>query len=502
MKIAVVGAGPAGLSAAWELKHLGFSVDIFEAHSKPGGCASYFRRKVGLNKEDETKVLFDAGATVLWELKDGEFLNSVLNRWGLQLPPFTQHVEHRFSIDTKNTTNTFILESTSEASWINALVKNFPQDEPFIRKDFPHFFKVARLLNSTLYKIPAEPFLELNTLTQNLSLWRELIQLVPSLLKYPRSFSKLIQNYSDEFKSWANSLLLITLQANAEVVESLYGISALCFFPLGAGALEGGMASLFDTLAKKFPTNSCHLFFRTPIKHISRDKGYTLHTPMGSYSGYSHVLLSTPRWNSSQLFEENIFPNNDINSWQKNKDKLWSAVVAYLVINDEPSLPSSAFNHLVKNHEGDFYFSVSQRNDLRRALPGLRIITASTHEKLENWNYTNYQKKKVFDKRNQYEAQKDLWLRRFKTAAKNVFSSELVFSEIASPKTFLAYTHRIEGFVGGIPLTREFSFLNSPTQATLLPNVLQIGDTAFPGQSVVNCTVGALEAVRKVLRSC
>jgi phytoene dehydrogenase-like protein len=75
------------------------------------------------------------------------------------------------------------------------------------------------------------------------------------------------------------------------------------------------------------------------------------------------------------------------------------------------------------------------------------------------------------------------------------------FIEIASPKTFLHYTKRKEGFVGGIPLTSEFSYLKTPSQDTLLPNVYQIGDTSFPGQSVVNCTIGALEAVRKVLAS-
>src|SRR5215471_19655415 len=36
-KVAVVGAGPAGLSCAHELALLGFSVTVFEAHSAPGG---------------------------------------------------------------------------------------------------------------------------------------------------------------------------------------------------------------------------------------------------------------------------------------------------------------------------------------------------------------------------------------------------------------------------------------------------------------------------------
>jgi indolepyruvate ferredoxin oxidoreductase alpha subunit len=40
-KVAIIGAGPAGLSAAWYLRRCGFQVDIFELQSKPGGMLRY-----------------------------------------------------------------------------------------------------------------------------------------------------------------------------------------------------------------------------------------------------------------------------------------------------------------------------------------------------------------------------------------------------------------------------------------------------------------------------
>ena len=40
-KVAVIGAGPAGISCACELKTLGYEVDIFEAKSQPSGLALY-----------------------------------------------------------------------------------------------------------------------------------------------------------------------------------------------------------------------------------------------------------------------------------------------------------------------------------------------------------------------------------------------------------------------------------------------------------------------------
>lgn len=36
-KIAIIGSGPAGLTAAWELNRMGYPVTIFESYSKPGG---------------------------------------------------------------------------------------------------------------------------------------------------------------------------------------------------------------------------------------------------------------------------------------------------------------------------------------------------------------------------------------------------------------------------------------------------------------------------------
>ena len=40
LKVAVIGAGPAGVTAAYHLLLKGYSVDVYEAHSEPGGMAS------------------------------------------------------------------------------------------------------------------------------------------------------------------------------------------------------------------------------------------------------------------------------------------------------------------------------------------------------------------------------------------------------------------------------------------------------------------------------
>ncbi len=79
LKVAIIGAGPAGLSAARELSRFGYSVTIFEAESKAGGLGTYgivsFRlpnevadweveqiEKLGVNIQTNTTVGIDISA--------------------------------------------------------------------------------------------------------------------------------------------------------------------------------------------------------------------------------------------------------------------------------------------------------------------------------------------------------------------------------------------------------------------------------------------------------
>ncbi|GAB4022946.1 MAG: hypothetical protein Fur0010_26130 [Bdellovibrio sp.] len=67
-KFAIIGAGIGGLSSALLLQSMGHDVDIFEAHSLPGGCASFYRRG---------PYQFDVGATTV----SGILNNGLLTRF-------------------------------------------------------------------------------------------------------------------------------------------------------------------------------------------------------------------------------------------------------------------------------------------------------------------------------------------------------------------------------------------------------------------------------------
>lgn len=74
LKVAVVGAGPAGISCAYHLLLKGYSVDVFEAHGKAGGMASIGIPSYRLPKDvlkSETDIIERLGGQFLYNQKLG-----------------------------------------------------------------------------------------------------------------------------------------------------------------------------------------------------------------------------------------------------------------------------------------------------------------------------------------------------------------------------------------------------------------------------------------------
>ncbi|MCK4857789.1 MAG: FAD-dependent oxidoreductase, partial [candidate division Zixibacteria bacterium] len=76
-KVAIIGAGPAGLSAGWHLVNLGYKVTIFEALSKPGGMLRVGIPEYRLPRrvlDAEIKAIEQRGVTIKTGVRIGEDL--------------------------------------------------------------------------------------------------------------------------------------------------------------------------------------------------------------------------------------------------------------------------------------------------------------------------------------------------------------------------------------------------------------------------------------------
>jgi phytoene dehydrogenase-like protein len=66
----------------------------------------------------------------------------------------------------------------------------------------------------------------------------------------------------------------------------------------------------------------------------------------------------------------------------------------------------------------------------------------------------------------------------------------------ATPRTWAKFTGRAHGRVGGLPFTFGTLARRYPSGLTRSPRLVRVGDTVFPGQSVVAVATGARRVAR------
>jgi phytoene dehydrogenase-like protein len=160
-----------------------------------------------------------------------------------------------------------------------------------------------------------------------------------------------------------------------------------------------------------------------------------------------------------------------------------------------------------------FYISYSRPDDdIKASERGLNIII-STHTKVEEWlnlPEEEYRKKKA-------ETESYILEELFNTIPELVKEGEN--AEIGVPqqcldkarpkikslisgtaKTFLHYTKRKNGVVGGLPHSTDYSFFELMPKKVPNENIYMVGDTGFPGQGLVSTVYSAL-SVRESLRN-
>ena len=488
LHVAVIGAGAAGLFAAHALRQTGARVTVFEAHSLPGGCASWFTRAT-----PSGAVTFDVGATVVNDLHEGAPLRLALQSWGVEVPPVHRMSRMRFMVDDER----FTLDTRTPSTWITSLERAFPR-EPALRSLFPTLAREAELLRAVLFRVPHLPVENLLDLQRNLRGGSKLFALLPRFLTgLSQSFGETLasHNASPALRRWIDMNLLITLQDHAEHVHPLWGALALFFYPLGAGSLRGGMKSLFLALTRALRDSpGCEVRFGARVTRIECDgPRLRVYEATRAPQSFDAVLSSLPRFDTARLLPDlPLFSRNE--SWENLRESLWGAITGYLLVRDHADWDADPFHAHASfmapsedSAEGnEVYFSFSARGE--RAPAGYRALTMSSHSQLSRWDSTA-----------SYPHEKLLVAERLRSQAQRAFPGlECQHEEYGTPRTFARYTGRREGTVGGIPLNQHWTGWHAPSQRTQHPRILQIGDTAFPGQSLLACAIGAAAAVEKL----
>ncbi|MBC7538471.1 MAG: FAD-dependent oxidoreductase [Bacteriovorax sp.] len=472
----IIGAGAAGLSFAALMEKRGYKIAILEAHSLPGGCSSYFERD---------GFTFDAGATTLSGLKEGRPLHRLITELDLKLELISIDPGIVFIIGDKK-----ISRYRDPERWIEELTKKFKGINH--RKLWSKLKQIETrgwMLSTTFKNIP------LRSLKSLLSFFS--VKLPLALISAPelfRSVESELQKFHIKDQSYLNmldELLFITAQNNRQETPLLMGAMGLCY-PEDTSYAIGGMKAFSNALAAKCST----IFYRHQVQKITPIKngldGFTIHTVQGVFK--TKKLVSTiPHWNIPDLFEDKKV--KDFFSSKKTfapKD-CWSAFMIYLTV---PLNCATESLYYQIHCEGipfcstkSFFVSLSHPADSTRSIKGRQTVTISTHTKSSEWlGLDNVE----------YKNKKEITANFILSVLKEKFKlqeNDLQNIVTGTPRTFIKYTKRYLGLVGGIPHSLKRNPLDYIIARPLYKNFYMLGDTQFPGQGIAAVVLGSMNLV-------
>ena len=469
----VIGAGSAGLSFAALMEKRGFKVCVLEAHSIPGGCSSYFERD---------GFTFDAGATTLSGFKDKRPLKKLFEELHLNLelkkidPGIISFLNkkkvHRYS---------------NPEMWNAELEKHFPNiNHHDLWKKFSEIESRGWLLTSNFKNIPLRSFKSL------LSFFNAYIptalKSVPEIFRSVDSELAKYKVTNEDYLALIDEMLFITAQNNRQDSPLLMGAMGLCY-PQDTWYAIGGMKAFAKAIAEKCST----IFYRHEVQKISKsDNGFTVLTSKGEFEA-KNVVSTIPVWNHAKLFEEpeakKFFTPKKI----VEPKECWSAFMVYLTIPLDAKreglyyqIHTSLIPHCSTK---SFFVSLSHPEDKIRSHSNRQVVTISTHTRASEW--LDLSKEEYLAKKEEVK----LFILKSLREEFQLSESDLQNIMTGSPKTFVKYTKRYQGLVGGIPHSLKRNPLDYVIARSPYENFYMLGDTQFPGQGIAAVILGSMNLV-------
>jgi len=461
----IIGAGAGGLSLALMLQKSGHKVTIYEAHSIPGGCASWYQRG---------PYRFDVGATTLSGMINNGPLQQFLDEQEIKLE--MRHVDPGLVVHF----NRGQLKRVSDNKlWIEQLDHFFPNAHH--QQTWNHILEDAEKCWSILNDVKNFPPRNIHDLLQQLdfSLF-EKVKLLPLLVK---SFESYTNKYlSDpELKRIIDQLLLISTQSTSDDVAALVGILG-AHYPLDTWYPLGGIGTFSETLASTFTQRGGDIKYSKKLIGIEQSgKDYLLHFKDQKISA-ENVVVNIPVWNLVSLCQGKM--KSSFEKTSQRAGEAWGAMTCYGVV--KPNEPIEALYHQVHDQkDSSLFFSFSDKNDHIRSPFGEQVFSVSTHIKIQNMS------NKKMDKES-YLNEKKIFQERVEQALKTKMGIDhFKIDSVGTPQTFERFTKRHNGWVGGIPHRMSLPLWDYPAAQTPFKNFWRVGDTVFPGQGIVGVISGA-----------
>lgn len=482
--VAVIGAGFGGLGAAFELARGGAKVHVFEALRYPGGCASTFTR---------SGFRFDAGATVASGLLPNQFFGKILEKYAPEIV-----LDWNDPIAELRTPSMSLVIARDRAKLLETFARFPDAPRERLRAFFEEQQRVAEVMWSLFDESDLLPPFSARTIFSHaarLARYAGLLRwtntpLVAALAHFGLEGFEPLRHYLD-------ALCQITVQCDAESAEAPLAFAAMDYYYRGTAHVHGGVGTLADTMVHAARTEGAEFHFSDRVEAVKRESNSLWHlkTRRGSVLAKHVVANMTPPSLHALLPAHTQLPEQ-ITVRGRELDEAWGAAMLYRIVRAHPAAESSMRHlELVADPTAAFvdgnhvFVSFSHADELNRAPAGTRAATVSTHVSLKQSQGPHA------------AAYLDGVHERMRSTLSLLAPEwEGVEHEMsASPRTFARFVGRVGGGVGGLPRRVGWNNYTQIAPIEALPHLWMVGDSFFPGQSMLACAIGGTRTARAIL---
>lgn len=330
MKIAVIGSGFSGLSAAAYAAKAGNEVHVFEKHHQPGGRARQFSTKEG--------YVFDMGPSWYWM---PDIIESFFADFGYKASDFFELISLNPQFEM-----TFGDEKISIPEHYEDFKKLFEETEPGAGQQLDKFMQAAKFKYDVGMK---------NFVNKPCHQWREFIspKIAKNALKLDllTNFRRYVSGYfTDKKLKTLMEFPVIFLGASPERIPALYSLMNYGGYALGTHYPLGGFYQLVVAMKEVAESQGAVFHFSHTVEKINVAGGRVNSLIINGQRHEFDWVIASSDYHHTESLLPGEFKNYDEQYW-KNRTFAPSALIYYLGIREK--IPGLQHHTLFFEHELD-----------------------------------------------------------------------------------------------------------------------------------------------------